>query len=469
MSKQVKEEAREVACPLELMPFVRDAPLPVMVRSCLEWMLKKAMLEELFEETAQEQYTRELTLSFLVDCVLDVACGIQHSALKALYAHRDQMRATTQAFYAKLRRMEPQISAAVVKQFAELAQQAIASMTAKDEETLFGYRVRIVDGTVLGGRTENRIQPLRFTRAAGLTGMALAVYAPAHKVVRQVILEEDAYTQERALLSRLEIEAGELWLADRNFCIRSMLFRLHRGGAAFLMRWHGNACPYQEHTRLHRAKGSRQGAMEHHVWLQDPETQERLLVRRIVLPLEKPTRDGDTELILLTNVPDAVAADDLCQAYAGRWQIEVHYQRLTQQLHCEPPGLNYPRAALFAFAMSVIAGNALAVVQAALRQQHGEEAVHELSYHALVLNVAQIWLGMAIVMPTEKWHFVRCMNASTLAQWLSSLAQHVPMTRFRRARRGPKKPHPKTEPSKHHHYSTKRLLDRRQKSELGHV
>jgi hypothetical protein len=448
----------DVAYPRELEPFIEGAPLPVLVRSCVEWMVNQAALEQVFAEVAKDQYTRELTLTFLVDCMLDVACGIAPSALKALEARQEQMEATCQAFYTKLRRMETGVSAAVVKQLAGLAEQVISQL-GNQAELIDGYRTRVVDGTLLGGRTENRIKPLRTTRAAGLTGIALAVFAPALKIITQVVLEEDAYTQERALLSQLEINAGQVWIGDRNFCVRSFLFRIHRAQSVFLVRWHASSCPYQEIEPVHPAKGSTQGAMEHRVWLQDPETQEWLEVRRIVLPLEKPTRNGDTELILVTDLPETNTADDLCEVYAQRWKIEVHYQRLTQRLNSEPPGFNYPRAALFAFAMAVTAGNALAVVQQALQVQHGKEAVQELSYYSLVLNISQIWLGMAIVVPTEKWKFVRNLTTQAFAHWLCHVAKHVPMDRFRRSRRGPKKPHPKTYPTKSNHFSIKRLLD----------
>lgn len=449
----------DVAYPSELEPFLQEAPLPVLVRSCLEWMLKQAMLDQLFEDVAQDQYTRELTLTFMVDLMLDVVCGIQPSALKAFHARAADFSVSRQALYGKLQRMEPAVSAAVMQQFAELAGAIMAQLGTPQAEPIAGYQARVVDGTVLGGRSDNRIKPLRTTRAAGLTGMTLCVYVPARKIIRQVVLEEDAYTQERALLDQLEIHAKEVWLADRNFCIRSFLFRLHRKQAAFVIRWHGSSCPYEELEPLHRAKGTRQGAKEHKIRLQDPDTKEWLVARRIVLPLAEPTRNGDTELILVTNLPGAHEADSLCGAYAGRWQIEVHYQRLTQQLHCELPGFNYPRAALFVFAMAATAGNALAVVQQALQAQHGQEAVQELSYYAMVLNISQIWLGMAIVMPTGKWDFVRHLSIEKLADWLQYVAQHVPMQRFRRARRSPKKPQPKKQTTTHHHFSNKRLLD----------
>lgn len=43
----------ELLCPRALAPFLRRTPLPVLVRSCLEWMLAQAHLDALFEQTAQ--------------------------------------------------------------------------------------------------------------------------------------------------------------------------------------------------------------------------------------------------------------------------------------------------------------------------------------------------------------------------------------------------------------------------------
>jgi predicted RNA polymerase sigma factor len=92
----------------------------------------------------------------------------------------------------------------------------------------------------------------------------------------------------------------------------------------------------------------------------------------------------------------------------------------------------------------------------------GAEGV-ALSYYAMVLEISQIWLGMAIVMPTEKWKFIRRCTADELAAWLRHVAQHVRMDRFRRSRRGPKKTltpdRPIDKDNLQFHVSAKRLLD----------
>jgi hypothetical protein len=48
---------------------------------------------------------------------------------------------------------------------------------------------------------------------------------------------------------------------------------------------------------------------------------------------------------------------------------------LTETLKCEHPARGYPKAALFAFCVALVAYNVLAVIKAALRVVHGTEKV----------------------------------------------------------------------------------------------
>ena len=75
--------------------------------------------------------------------------------------------------------------------------------------------------------------------------MSLAIYEPASGLVLDVILEENAHTQERALLDQVPIEPGQLWIMDRNFCVRTFLFRIARADAFFLVRWHSSTMPFK--------------------------------------------------------------------------------------------------------------------------------------------------------------------------------------------------------------------------------
>jgi hypothetical protein len=248
---------------------------------------------------------------------------------------------------------------------------------------------------------------------------------------------------------------------DRNFCVRSLLFRIAWAEAFFLVRWHRSTLPFRATSRLRpRGRCAAGRISEQTIAVADGDGVARPL-RRIVLELDKPTRDGETEVVLITNLPAEVTAEACCAAYAGRWQIEGHYQTLTDLLHCEVPSLGRPRAALFAFSMSAVAGNALAVLRGSLRVAHGEEMAAEVSDFALVDEVAEVYPGMMMAVPPAAWPRLAGCGAAEVAGLLNDLAERVPVHRMFRCRRGPKKPRPKrSRGNRVHHVSNKKLLDR---------
>ncbi len=68
-----------MALPDEFDPFVEGAPCAVIARLAAEWMLDDASLQRLFQEHAQTQYEREITLTNLVNVMLEVATGARRS------------------------------------------------------------------------------------------------------------------------------------------------------------------------------------------------------------------------------------------------------------------------------------------------------------------------------------------------------------------------------------------------------
>ncbi len=103
-----------------------------------------------------------------------------------------------------------------------------------------------------------------------------------------------------------------------------------------------------------------------------------LRVRCVRVRLKSRTRDGESEIVLLTNLPAEVAnAETVATRYGRRWTVETMFQELTQHLGCEVNTLGYPKAALFGFCVALVAYNVLAVVKAALRSVHGEEKVEK--------------------------------------------------------------------------------------------
>ena len=77
--------------------------------------------------------------------------------------------ASMSAFYRKLGRMEPGVSAAIVRETAGRARELISAAGGLLPEPIPGYAARILDGNVLTG-TDHRISELRSTRSASPAG-----------------------------------------------------------------------------------------------------------------------------------------------------------------------------------------------------------------------------------------------------------------------------------------------------------
>jgi IS4 transposase len=428
-----------------------------MTRAVAEFVVDDAWLTALFEQEAVTQYQRQITIDQLVQVLLDVVCGVQGSVRSAFLHRQDEIAASLSAFYGKLNRTDPAVGMALVSQVAERLQAVVRELVPQGDEPLEGIRSVILDGNMLAG-TEHRLAPLRSTRAAALPGKSLVLLECATGLVTQTVLWEDAHSQERALLRQLQLSPRVHVIADRNFCVRWFLESLQQTEAYFTIRHH------RAYVLPGEGKGRRVGRIERgevfERWFEaTDEAGQSHRWRAITLLLDEPTRDGETQLVLLSNLPEKFDALAIAAAYRVRWTIEGHFQRLTDFLHCELPTLGEPRAALFAFAMSLVAGNMLAVVMAALRAAHGRELADHLSYHYLVDEVAGNYRGMLLALPPRRWTFVGKCTVKQLARLLHDAAQYANTKLLRKTKRGPKRPRRTPNCRNIRHLSTKRVLD----------
>ena len=420
----------------------------------------------LFQQHAPAQYTRELTISALVGLFIQVSTGTRPSVHAAYKADQDiaapTIGTTYQAVYGKLGRLQPAVSEAVVRYSAERCGQLLTVCPTPRNEPLPGYRMRVLDGNVLTG-TDHRLKKLRRWLNACLPGKSLVVYEPGLGLVTDLVLEEDAYTQERALLTQVlqRLQADDLVVADRNFCTTRYVFGVQARKAFTIVRQHRSNLPCTPTSKLVKCGTTDTGvAYEQQVQVTDPQSGEVLTLRRIELRLSKKTRDGDSTIAVLTNLPEKVSAAQIADIYRKRWTIERHFQFLTDSLNGEISGLGQPRAALFAFAMALVAANALAVVRGTLRSVHGVEAEAEVSGYYLADEVAFAYRAAMQYLPPEEWAGWSGLPTAAMAELLRSIAQYVRINGLTRSKRGPKKA-PAKKPvydPKHKHYSSARLL-----------
>src|SRR6202790_3533736 len=459
--------AAVVPLAVTLVPHAEAVPLAVMVRGTLEWMLDGETLEKLFHEHAPGQYTRELTIQALVGLMVQVAAGMRRSVYAAYKADQGlehpTITTTYQAVYGKFGRLQPAVSEALVRHSADRCGRLLTLMPDARAEPRPGYRMRVLDGNVLAG-TEHRLTPLRRWLNACLPGKSLVVYEPGVGLVTDVVLCEDAYTQERALLTQVlpRVQPCDLFIADRNFCTTRFVFGISAAMAKVIVRQHRRSLPCKALHGLRKCGTTKTGVVyEQQVQATDAETGATLTLRRIELRLFALTRDGECIIALLSNLPAEVTAMEIADDYQRRWTIETHFQFLTQSLQCELPGLGKPRAALFGFAMALLAANALAVVRGGIRSAHGVEAAAEVSGYYLADEIAHDYRTLMKYVPAEQWQGWNSIPAVTMAPLLRAIAAKVNLKALTRTRRGPKKT-PEQKPvydPKHKHYSTARLLN----------
>lgn len=446
--------------PAAFNPFLEQTPLCVMTRTTLECLFSPERLDDLFRNTAQRQYHKEVLFSQIVELMLSVVLRLDPSVNAAYHKRAAALPVSDQAVYDKLRRMELDISAALVADSAEQVGPVIDALKARLKPWLRGYRVRVLDGNHLSA-TERRLRVLRQSWAAALPGKVLAVYDQELDLVTQVFLTPDGHAQERSLLSDVlpSVRAKELWIADRNFCTLAFLFGIDAAGAAFVIRQHGTLKGQLLGKRRSRGRSSTGRVYEQDLEL--TQAGQTLRVRRVTVVLDKPTRDGDTEIHVLTNLPAAKAGAALVAGlYRQRWTIETRFYEVTQTLDCEPNTLGYPKAALFAFCLALVASNAVALLRASLRAVHGTEAVAELSNYYVALEVSQTYRGMMVALPPDQWCVFHNRTATELAALLRRMARQVQVDRYRKAHRGPKKPPPPRAKYKNGgHVSTHRELE----------
>src|SRR5690606_1086838 len=202
-----------------------------------ERIVDDTLLATLFQEHAVTQYDRAITITHLVEVMLDVAAGTAPSVRAGFLRREEEMTASLTAFYAKLDRTDPELGMALVAQVARQLQPLIQHLGRFGHEPLTGIPSYILDGNMLAG-TDHRLKPLRKTRAAALPGKSLVLYECASSLVTQTVLWEDAHSQERALLPQLEIPGGAHLIADRNFCVSWFLQHIQQSGSYFTVRHH---------------------------------------------------------------------------------------------------------------------------------------------------------------------------------------------------------------------------------------
>lgn len=440
--------------------FEDEAPMCVMVRAMLENVLSVKRLDGIFERMVHKQENNDLLFSTAAGIMGLVVCRIRPSVNAAFQANAEQIGVTVKALYDKLQRTRPDVSRALVRELGADMAEIIKSMKAQLPPLLPGYRTLIVDGNHLR-RTQRRLGVLREINGAPLPGQSLVVHDPELKMAVDVFPCEDGHAQERSLLPEVleTVQPRDAWIGDRNFCTTDFLAGIAARKACFVIRQHGSFPLQLVGARVRMGTCETGVVFEQAARFVDASGRTHQ-VRRVTVKLKASTRDGDAEIHIITNLPKKVAARQIAMLYAKRWTIETAFQEVAENLAGEIDTLAYPKAALFGFCMALVAYNSLSVVRAALRAAHGTEAIEDgVSIYYLADEVAHTYRGLMIALPSEYWQrSYGGLTPTQLGRQLIRIAKTVHLPRYRKHKRGPKKPIKRMNKKRRNHISTTRIL-----------
>ena len=442
-------------------------PMSVMARGLVERILNPQILDKWFEGISNVQYTRQLLFSSIFEMMSMVVCGVHPSIHSAYQSKRDKISVSIKSVYNKLNGKETTTSSALVSYSASEAESLIKELGGGLENPLPGYRIKLLDGNCIEA-SEHRIKELRGISSGALPGKSLVVLDPVLRIITDVFPCEDGHTQERALLGEVSgsIQANDVWIGDRNFCIRGFIGIIVRKSAFFILRQHGNL-PYELIEPKRRFIGETQtGKVYEQLVLVVDEQGKAHTLRRVNVELTKQTRDGDREIHLLTNLPsEEVSALRVAELYRGRWKIETVFQEITTHLNSEINTLGYPKAAIFGFCIALVTYNVLSVMKAAMQKVHGVEVVEkQISGYYIAHEISGTHIGLEIAIPEEEWQAFRTMPTSQVAQLLIELAGLMQLSKYKKHPRGHKKKIQKKKTGKNApHVSIAKILAKRNK------
>lgn len=419
--------------------FIKKFPLAVMTRSIVESVLGD-QLNKLFEQHRGRQYDDIIKFSTVAMSMAEIALGTVGNRNQAYGRYKDQLQTSLTAYYGKINRTEPAVCEALVRYSADKAGELLSKLDFEPWEVLPGYRCFALDGNHLC-KTQKRLKETRGLCAAPLPGTVVARFDLQSGLFDQAYLLEDGHAQESSVLDRAleDVAAKDLILADRHFCIVSFLLKLAARCGFFLIRQHGRL--KGELLGKRHKIGKIDSGVVYEQAMKISEGEQTLVLRRVTVELHEPTRDGDMELHVLSNVPATDAdACQLAEMYRQRWEIENAFYVLTTTLVCEMKTNCYPRCALLLFCTAMLAYNCRQVLLASLYAEHAQEDVEQMSQYRVALDTVVPMPGMLTAINEQEWAALTPRDVCGVASFLRAVSRRVDVRSYRKSVRGPKKP-----------------------------
>lgn len=208
--------------------------------------------------------------------------------------------------------------------FENLLKQCQAMAALKQRRFRFKHPLRSLDGTVIE-LCVTMFDWARFQRTKGAIKLHLQLdhqgYLPCCAVLT------DANTSELAVARRMEFSPGSIVVIDRGYLDYALYERWNKAGIYFVTRAHTNMVYKALENREMTARGN--VLKDEKIQLSSAYAQKRCQspLRRVVVW----NSEHEREFVFLTNIHH-LAASTIAAIYKDRWQIELFFKALKQNL-----------------------------------------------------------------------------------------------------------------------------------------
>lgn len=417
--------------------YVRKCPFAVMTRALAQVFIADH-LDDVFDEHREHQYEHQLKFSALATSVADVTLNFCENLNQAYKEHREELGVALTSYYEKVRCIRPSVSEAVVRHSAEKAIELQDALDFRPWQVLPGYQCFAVDGNHLP-RTDKRLKALRDSPGAPLPGKVIARFNLQRQLFDRAYLLVDAHDQELMTCDRLveDLKPRDLLIADRHYCIINFFEKIAAASGFFVIRHHGRL--KGELVGKRKRIGEIETGMVYEQKMRVRRSDDAMCVRRVTVELYQPTRDGDCEIHILSNLPLKVDGLKIAEVYRFRWEEETAFHVLQMTLTCESSSLGHPHAALFLFSMAMLAYNLRQVIFASLYAEHSDELVDEVSHFHMSIDVSRYTDGMLVCLEKDFWDEYVPTEINEFAELLRELSRGINLSDYRKNPRGTKK------------------------------
>jgi hypothetical protein len=350
-------------------------PLADAVLSLFAFVTDEDYLGEIFDEHRGRSYESVLTFPAMVNIISDALLEYEGSGRQAMLRaeEREELEASKQAAYGKLRRIPISLSTA----FLACTTDRLRDVFPEEARSRLPASLRYLDVIAIDGkkikRAAKRLKVARGYSGTPLGGKALAALELRSGLVIATNAHLDGETNDAPLVPgllpqvRQRSQKRRLWIADRQFCDLTQPHNFRQEDDEFLLRYHPKTKFHSDPAAEVRKGTDSQGRryMEEWGWLGKPGGKKSLYVRRITL-----FRKNDEDVILVTSLTDAdkYPATDLMDAYLLRWGIENVFQQVTEVFHLQRLISSTPQGTIFQFSFCLLLYNLIQVTRGYIAQ-----------------------------------------------------------------------------------------------------